>query len=109
MPLLICSDCGAHLNYKYTHDNPENHYFSCKNKRQNNGLCPTTQPLRFVGMWQADPKANYKKKKPGERIQNSAPPNQLCGRQGTIPPRIFPQNQYLVVTLGKNENPNYIL
>jgi len=44
--LLICSDCGAHLNYKYTHDNPENHYFSCKNKRQNNGLCPTTHHIR---------------------------------------------------------------
>ena len=27
---LRCSDCGANLNYKYTHDNPDNHYFSCK-------------------------------------------------------------------------------
>ena len=28
---LRCSDCGANLNYKFTHDNPDNHYFSCKN------------------------------------------------------------------------------
>jgi len=44
--LLICSDCGAHLNYKYTHDNPENHYFSCKNNRQRNGLCSATHHIR---------------------------------------------------------------
>lgn len=36
---LKCSDCGANLNYKYTHDNPDNHYFPCRNKRANNGLC----------------------------------------------------------------------
>ncbi len=23
----------ANLNYKYTHDNPDNQYFSCRNKR----------------------------------------------------------------------------
>ena len=44
--LLQCSDCGANLNYKYTHDNPDNHYFSCRNKRQNNGLCSQTHHIR---------------------------------------------------------------
>jgi len=43
---LYCSDCGAHLNYKYTHDNPANHYFSCRNKRENNGLCSKTHHIR---------------------------------------------------------------
>lgn len=43
---LYCSDCGAHLNYKYTHDNPDNHYFSCRNKRANNGLCAKTHHIR---------------------------------------------------------------
>jgi len=43
---LYCSDCGAHLNYKYTHDNPANHYFSCFNKRQNTGLCSKTHHIR---------------------------------------------------------------
>lgn len=43
---LQCSDCGANLNYKYTHDNPENHYFSCRNKRANNGLCSKTHHIR---------------------------------------------------------------
>lgn len=36
---LKCSDCGANLNYKFTHDNPDNHYFSCRNNRAQNGLC----------------------------------------------------------------------
>ena len=44
--LLKCSDCGANLNYKYTHDNPDNHYFSCRNKRANNGLCSKTHHIR---------------------------------------------------------------
>ncbi len=44
--LLKCSDCGANLNYKYTHDNPDNHYFSCRNKRENNGLCKSTHHIR---------------------------------------------------------------
>lgn len=43
---LKCSDCGANLNYKYTHDNPDNHYFSCRNKRANNGLCGRTHHIR---------------------------------------------------------------
>ncbi|MDR1630486.1 MAG: recombinase family protein [Oscillospiraceae bacterium] len=43
---LYCSDCGAHLNYKYTHDNPDNHYFSCRNKRANNGLRAKTHHIR---------------------------------------------------------------
>ena len=43
---LKCSDCGANLNYKFTHDNPNNHYFSCRNKRQNNGLCSQTHHIR---------------------------------------------------------------
>lgn len=43
---LKCSDCGANLNYKYTHDNPENHYFSCKNNRAGNGLCKKTHHIR---------------------------------------------------------------
>jgi len=44
--LMQCSDCGANLNYKYTHDNPANHYFSCRNKRANNGLCSKTHHIR---------------------------------------------------------------
>ena len=44
--LLYCSDCGAHLNFKFTHDNPENQYFSCRNQRANNGLCATTHHIR---------------------------------------------------------------
>ena len=43
---LRCSDCGANLNYKYTHDNPDNHYFSCKNNRAGNGLCKKTHHVR---------------------------------------------------------------
>ena len=43
---LKCSDCGANLNYKFTHDNPDNHYFSCKNNRVGNGLCKTTHHIR---------------------------------------------------------------
>jgi len=43
---LKCSDCGANLNYKYTHQNPENHYFACRNKRDNNGLCGKTHHIR---------------------------------------------------------------
>jgi len=43
---LYCSDCGGRLNYKYTHDKPHNHYFSCHNKRQNNGLCAQTHHIR---------------------------------------------------------------
>ena len=44
--LLKCSDCGANLNYKYTHDNPDNQYFSCRNKRAGNGLCGKTHHIR---------------------------------------------------------------
>jgi len=44
--LLECSDCGARLNYKRPSDKPFNHYFSCHNKRQNNGLCATTHHIR---------------------------------------------------------------
>ena len=43
---LKCSDCGANLNYKFTHDNPDNHYFSCKNNRAQNGLCKKTHHIR---------------------------------------------------------------
>ena len=43
---LRCSDCGANLNYKFTHDNPNNHYFSCKNNRARNGLCKKTHHIR---------------------------------------------------------------
>ncbi len=42
---LKCADCGANLNYKYTHDNPDNHYFSCRNNRANNGLCKKTHHI----------------------------------------------------------------
>ena len=42
---LRCSDCGANLNYKFTHDNPDNHYFSCKNNRARNGLCKKTHHI----------------------------------------------------------------
>ena len=44
--LLKCSDCGANLNYKYTHHNPDNHYFSCKNNRSGEGLCKKTHHIR---------------------------------------------------------------
>ncbi|BED92988.1 MAG: recombinase family protein [Candidatus Paraimprobicoccus trichonymphae] len=43
---LKCNDCGANLNYKYTHDNPDNHYFSCRNSRANNGICNKTHHIR---------------------------------------------------------------
>ena len=43
---LRCSDCGANLNYKFTNDNPDNHYFSCKNSRAQNGLCKKTHHIR---------------------------------------------------------------
>lgn len=43
---LKCSDCGANLNYKFTNDNPDNHYFSCKNNRAQNGLCKKTHYIR---------------------------------------------------------------
>ena len=44
---LKCSDCGANLNYKYTHDNPENQYYSCRNSRARNGLCNKTHHIRL--------------------------------------------------------------
>ena len=44
--LLRCSDCGANLNYKFTNDNPYNHYFSCKNSRAQNELCKKTHRIR---------------------------------------------------------------
>lgn len=43
---LKCSDCGANLNYKYIVGNNDNSYFSCKNKRANNGLCKKTHHVR---------------------------------------------------------------
>ena len=43
---LVCSDCGASLNYKRPSDKPWNAYFSCHNNRQNNGLCATTHHIR---------------------------------------------------------------
>lgn len=43
---LKCSDCGANLNYKYTHANPDNHYFSCRNNRAKNGLRKKTHHIR---------------------------------------------------------------
>lgn len=43
---LKCSDCGANLNYKYIVGNNDNSYFSCKNKRANNGLCKKTHHIR---------------------------------------------------------------
>ena len=43
---LKCANCGANLNYKYTHANPDNHYFSCRNKRDSNGLCGQTHHIR---------------------------------------------------------------
>lgn len=45
--LLKCSDCGANLNYKYTHSNPDNQYYSCANKRAANGLCNKTHHIRL--------------------------------------------------------------
>lgn len=45
---LRCSDCGANLNYKCTYDNPEDHYFSCKNNRANNGLCKKTHHIHAL-------------------------------------------------------------
>lgn len=41
---LKCSDCGANLRYKYTHQNPDNHYFSCGNNRDK--LCSKTHHIR---------------------------------------------------------------
>lgn len=43
---LKCSDCEANLNYKFTHDNPDNHYFSCRNNRAQNGLCKKAHHIR---------------------------------------------------------------
>ena len=43
---LICSDCGASLNYKRPTDKPWNEYYSCHNNRQHNGLCQTTHHIR---------------------------------------------------------------
>lgn len=43
---LKCSACGANLNYKFTHDNPNNHYFSCRNNRAKNGLCKKAHHIR---------------------------------------------------------------
>jgi hypothetical protein len=43
---LVCSDCGASLNYKRPSDKPWNEYYSCHNNRQHNGLCQTTHHIR---------------------------------------------------------------
>ena len=43
---LRCSDYGANLNYKYIQDNPDNHYFLCKNNQADNGLCKKTHHVR---------------------------------------------------------------
>ncbi len=34
-------------NYKYTHDNPDNQYYSCRNSRAKNGLCGKTHHIRL--------------------------------------------------------------
>lgn len=44
---LYCSDCGGKLNYKHLKNAPHNDYFSCHNKRQNNGLCDQTHHIRL--------------------------------------------------------------
>jgi len=41
---LRCSDCGANMRYKYTHPNPDNHYFSCGKYREK--LCSKTHHIR---------------------------------------------------------------
>ena len=41
---LRCSDCGANMRYKYTHPNPDNHYFSCGKYRES--LCSKTHHIR---------------------------------------------------------------
>lgn len=43
---LKCSDCVATLNYKYTHNNSDNPYFSCRNSRARNGLFNKTHHIR---------------------------------------------------------------
>lgn len=35
---LRCSDCGTNLNYKYTHGDPNNNYFSGGNQRTKKAL-----------------------------------------------------------------------
>lgn len=42
---LKCSDCGGNLRYKFTHQNPDNHYFSCGNNREK--LCKQTHHIRI--------------------------------------------------------------
>ena len=34
------------MNYKYTHHNPDNHYFSCKNNKSGEKLCKKTHHVR---------------------------------------------------------------
>ena len=43
---LKCANCGANLNFKFTHDNPDNQYFSCRNHRAQNGLCKKSHHIR---------------------------------------------------------------
>ncbi len=43
--LLKCSDCNANLIFKFTHDNPNNKYFSCYNSRAQNGICNKTHHI----------------------------------------------------------------
>ncbi len=50
---LFCGDCGATMHYKYTAYNPDNHYFSCRNYKSNNGLCKTTHHIRVDNLMQA--------------------------------------------------------
>jgi hypothetical protein len=44
--LLKCSDCKANLIFKFTHDNPNNKYYSCYNSRAHNGFCSKTHHIR---------------------------------------------------------------
>ena len=42
----ILSKCTTFSKFRLTHDDPDNHYFSCKNNRAGNGLCKKTHHVR---------------------------------------------------------------
>lgn len=44
---MKCADCGANLNYKFTKDNLDNRYFSCKNNRAIKDFCKRSYYIRF--------------------------------------------------------------
>ncbi len=44
--LLVCSDCGSKLHFRFNQGNESIQYFNCSNNNIRNRTCPTTHYIR---------------------------------------------------------------